>query len=218
MATKEELASDSAQYESLLETARFHLGQGNHLQALDFAILTFPYIDGMMQFGRKYAQREFETIGAIEIVLRCAPLHFVTESLTALHELLTEKKRINKNTQQDLKEKLARAREQLQMAYRLWSHIERHPDCRQDDLRKSLGGDQDTWRSIAEYWASVGVLQRTPESNSYRLRLLTELDDAVVAKCPGCGVSGKTKKSKCLDLVSCPKCKQSVQFVILSLA
>ena len=216
MATKAELAQDCTEYSRLLTLARNALRQGDIGQAIGFAVSSWPRIDGMMQFERKYSAREFDTVETIEIVLKYAPFIFDKQSLDSLEELLTEKKRIEKNTHDDLAEKLAEARRLMWDARRLWNHIERQPNCRQDELRSALQGNQEQWRGFAECWHSIGLLQRTPESNSYRLAFVTNLEDQAAAKCPACGVVGRARKARLLDAASCPKCKQNVHFLIVA--
>ena len=101
-------------------------------------------------------------------------------------------------------------------AYRLWEHLEKRPDARQDELRQDLGGDQNRWRRMSETWEEMGVVRRTPEGRSYRLTLVTRMDQTVFGKCPSCGVIGKTSKTKLMDDVTCPKCQTVGKFVILA--
>ena len=98
----------------------------------------------------------------------------------------------------------------------LWDHLERHPEARQDELRTVLGGDQETWRAVAERWEKMGLLRRTPEGGSYRLALITRMGQVVPGKCPTCGEVVEAPKSMFLEETTCPECTQSVQFTILS--
>src|SRR5262249_14234082 len=137
------------------------------------------------------------------------------ESLNKLDAVLKGQRRIEKNASVNLAESRTRAREQMWDAHRLWNHLERHPNARQDELRKTLGGDQDQWRRVSETWEKMGVICRVAEGNSYRLSLATQLDEPVFAKCPTCGVVAKAPKAKFLDEAVCPKCHAHVSFVIL---
>ena len=108
---------------------------------------------------RRYKEEEFETINAIDLALKYAPLLLDFESLDELEQLLKDRKRIEKNTSHDLNDKLATARTQMWEAHRLWDHLERNPHSRQSELRQVLGGDQAQWRAIAELWEKMGLLQ-----------------------------------------------------------
>lgn len=216
MATKAELEQDCVEYNRHLDLARNALQQGDIIQAVEAAVASWPFIDGMMQFERKYGGREFDTIAAIEIVLKIAPLVFDRQNLDRLEQLLREKKRIDKNTNADLANKLAEARRLMREAHRLWCHVEQQPNCRQDELRRILEGDQDRWRQIAEAWHGFGLLRKTPEANTYRLGFITNMEDHVSGKCPACGIIGKARKEKFLESAACPKCKETVHFVIIA--
>jgi hypothetical protein len=101
-------------------------------------------------------------------------------------------------------------------AHRLWNHIEQHPNSRQDELRRTLHGDQDQWRALAETWERMGLLSRLSEGGSYQLSFCTRMDEPASAKCPSCAAIGKAPKSKLLHELACPKCHSHVLFVLLA--
>lgn len=136
-------------------------------------------------------------------------------SLEQLDTLLLERKRIDKNASDDLADELSVAVAQLWDCRRLWRHLEANPCARQDALRRTLGGDQETWRAIAESWEQLGLLMRTPEGGSYRLEFRTRMDNPITAKCGLCGVIVKGAKSKLLEPRTCPKCKSPSEFTLL---
>jgi hypothetical protein len=150
------------------------------------------------------------------MTLRYAPFLLDFESLNNLELLLKDCRRIEKNTASNFADKLAESRALMQEAYRLWDHIECHPHCRQDGLRKKIGGDQDKWRAIVETWQKMGLLHREPEDTSYRLSLRTRMGQIVAAKCPFCGNVVEAPKAMFLELTACPDCMNKVLFVILA--
>lgn len=214
--TKIEMESHQAEYDALVSNAHRALQQGLYGEGVRLAISSWDYIDGMMQYERKYEEREFHSIETIDIVLHFAPLLFDFESLDKLELRLKSQRRIEKNTSEDLGQNLAKARALLWDAHRLWNHLERQSECRQDELRRTLGGDQDRWRSMAESWERMGLIRRTPEAGSYRLALSTRMDAPFSAKCPSCGAVGKAPKRKLLEELACPKCRAKVLFVFIS--
>ncbi len=198
--------------------ARSALKDGRHDEAVQIAASSCKYIDGMMQFERKYEDREFSNIEAIDVVLDYAPLLFHSQVLDDLESLLKSQKRIDRDASDDLAGDLSKARTRMWEAYRLWNYIEQNGECRQDELRTALGGNQDQWRSIAESWEKIGLIRRTSESGTYRLSLATRIDAVVMAKCPACGMAVKWTKYKLLDKADCPKCRTKGMFVLLSRA
>ncbi len=213
---KEELERDAARYDALVSRARELLRGGLYREAVTLAREAWPHIDGMMRFKQKYEDREFTSLAAIDLVLKYAPLLMDRQSLDELEKLLKDCRRIEKNTKQNLGAKLSEARSVLWNAHRLWDYLEMHPDSRQDELRRVLGGDQEFWRSISEEWDRMGLVERRPEGGSYRLSLATRLGKIVRGKCPGCGGSMEAPKAMFFEPMSCPGCGGEVLFVILS--
>jgi hypothetical protein len=214
---KVDLQSERKEYVDHMESCRGAHNAGNYTTALELANSACDFIDGMMQFEHRFEGRDsWTTIESIDYVLCYSPLTFEKQYLDRLAILIKSQRRIQKNMTTDLTQSIAKAISIMHDAYRLWNHIEVHDDVRQDDLRKTLGGDQDQWRWIAETWVKMGIVHRIPESHSYRLQLVTRLNDQIRGKCPHCGVIGKATKHRLLDAIECPKCHVQSAFVLLS--
>lgn len=213
--SKVELEEDREKYNSLMSDARAALKHGLFHHAVELALSTWDHIDGMMQYERKYEDREFASISAIDLVLKYAPLLFEFENLDRLESLLKTRKRIERDTSADMAARLEKARVQMWDAYRLWEQLEQHSETRQDELRRELGGKQDTWRSIVECWEQVGVVSRSPEGGSYRIRLRTPLAEQIQGKCTECGFLWRMPKRDLLMKTNCQSCNKSVHFVLL---
>lgn len=216
MAKKAELEADFIQYEETLREIRCAHQSGDYPKAVKMAVSALDHVDGMMQYERRYlGQKDRETIRAIDVLLKYAPLWFDSESLEKIESLLKTHRRIDKNTSADIAASLTEAKELMWDAHRMWDYLETRQGVRQDELRANLGGDQDRWRWIAETWERLGYLNRLPEGGSYRLTLATRLDEQVRGKCPTCGVVGKATKARLLEQIQCPKCRSNVYFVFL---
>lgn len=203
------------QYKSLITKARSAVRKGRYHEAVKVSLSSWDYVDGMMQYERRYEEKEFTSIEGIEMVLKYAPLLLDFESLDTLEGLLKDHRRIEKGTSDVLADKLTDARTLMWEAHRLWSHLEEHPQARQDRLRKDLGGDQDEWRGIVELWAEMGLVERTPDGGSYLLALATRMGEIVSAKCTNCGDTVEAPKAMLLAELGCPECEARVPFVIL---
>ncbi|MEX2119396.1 MAG: hypothetical protein WD847_07365 [Pirellulales bacterium] len=214
--TKADMETDQAEYYALVARARAAQREGRYREAVELAVSSWDHIDGMMRYERKYADKQFVSIEGIEVVLRYAPLLFDFDSLNGLEALLRSQRRIEKNTSGGLADKLSKARGLMWDAHRLWVHLEEHVEVRQDELRRALQGDQERWRAVAEAWDTMELIRRTPEGGSYRLSLITRMDERVLAKCSSCGVVAKASKIKFLGAVECPKCGATAMFVILA--
>ena len=213
---KVEMESHRDQYYSRISNARTALEQGLYDKALKLASASWEFVDGMMQFERKYEGKEFDTVEGIEIILDYAPLLFDVESLDKLEVLLRTERRIDKNASEDLAEKLGKARSLMWEAHRVWSHLEIVDATRQDELHKALGGDENVGRYLIATWERMGLVRRAIDGESHRVELATRMDEKVSAKCPSCGVVGKARKAKFLERISCPKCADQVEFTILA--
>lgn len=213
---KAELEADVERYYSRLEEMRTAHDQRDYQRALQSATAAWDYVDGMMQFERRFENRaERKSLECIDYVLRFAPLLFDAASLHALSLLLQTQKRVDKNTVSDLATSLNNAFSLMKEAHRLWDHLERHAVVDQDKLRTNLGGDQERWRWLAEKWEGMGMIHRVPNRGSYTLSLSTRIDTEVRAKCFSCGVVAKAAKGRFWEKVNCPRCKAHVFFVIL---
>jgi len=214
--TKAEMEHHQAQYESLIAQAQAARREGLCQKAIQLALAAGEHIDGMMQYERKRDDTRFTGIGALDIVLRYGPLLLDFRSLDNLEQVLAGCRRIQKNTCVDYEQELAKAKARMWQNHKFWDHLERNPECRQDELRQRLGGDQEDWRRTAEMWEDMGLLRRSPEGGSYRLALMTQMREVVKAKCPSCGKVTEGAKAEFLGELSCCACKENVLLVILA--
>lgn len=214
--SKAEMESHRAEYHARLSQARSELEKKDFGKAIAFAMSSWEYILGMMQHERKYEKREFDSVEALEIVLKHAPPLFYFESLEALETLLKNQRQIDRHASDDLADKLAQARARMWDAHRMWSYLERTAPIIQNKLFDVLGGDQGRWRPIVEAWEEAGLVRRTPDAGSWLLSFATRLNDSQTAKCPACGAIVQASKTKFLEEQACPKCREKVLFVLLS--
>jgi hypothetical protein len=214
--TKDELEFHHHQYFALLDEANAFVRQGDYINALQSAASSFDHIDGMMQYKRRYDSKDPIHIETIGIVLKLSPLLFESQIVTRLETLLRTEKRIGKNSAGNLAGQLLDASALMEDARRLWNQVEKHPNCEQDQLPQDLGGRQERWQHIAEFWSQIGLISRVCQGNSISLTLATRMDEPVMAKCPFCGSIVKAIKTILLDEAPCPHCHKSVVFVLLT--
>jgi hypothetical protein len=149
-------------------------------------------------------------------VLRYAPLLLDVRPLNELEKLLASYKRVLKESFTVLTGRLTQARAHICENHRLWTHLEQNPGAEQDALRQVLGGEEERWRSVAENWERMGLLNRIPAGRSYRLTLCTRMGEIVRGKCPACGHLDEAPKAMFLEQMACPKCRARVVFVLLA--
>lgn len=212
--TKAEMESDRKAYRDAISNARQAIRDGCYSNAVRISSSSWGNIDGMMQFERKYENREFDSIEGISIVLKYAPLLFDSEVLNSLDILLKSQRRIDKYASNDMAGDLANARNQMWDAHRLWDFLEQNGDTIQSKIHVSLGGDQQRWNQIVESWEQMGLVRRILLDGDHAVSLATLMEAVIAGKCPKCGVFGKIPKRKCLVEICCPKCRQTVVFLI----
>ncbi|MDB5297566.1 MAG: hypothetical protein JWO31_3549, partial [Phycisphaerales bacterium] len=93
---------------------------------------------------------------------------------------------------------------------------DRHPAFVQEDLERTIGGDQAQWRAVAASWEQMGLVTRVPAGRSYRLYLATRMGEVVRGKCPRCGRVAEAPKGMFLEQTTCGECRASVVFVLLA--
>ena len=209
---KAEMQAHRASYYELLGKAQDTLLEGLVPEAVAYAVRSLVYVDGMMQFERKYEERQFASIDAIDLILSHAPFIFDLPSINQVAALLKSQRRIEKNTSVDFKAALAESLGFMWCAYHLWNYLERNGACDDENLSRVLGGTDEQRRAVVEACIAIGTISRSGDS-PHRLRLTTRIDDKVHGKCPNCGASGKSAKSNFLEEHHCPRCKSLVSFV-----
>ncbi len=210
---KAELEAAAAAYEQGVRSAHEYQRSGLYKLALEAAVGTWEHVDGMLQFESRFEKKETQSIAAIDLVLLYAPLLLDHKMLSSLEDFCKKCRRIIKNEAFDVTNRVNEARQYMRENHRLWSHLSEAGESLQSDLRKVLGGDQDRWRAVAEAWEKMGLIRRTPQQNSYMLRLATSMGQVVPAKCPKCGRREQAPKAMFLDKVKCPKCRARDLFV-----
>ena len=208
--TKAEMEEHDRQYHALMAQAQTALRQGLFRQAVQSALAAWDHIDGMMQYDRKYENAAFNTIPAVDLVLRYAPLLLDFRPLDRLEVLLKEYRRIERDTKADLADQLAQARARLWNAHRLWDYIEHHADVRQAELRGALGGQQQEWADIVTAWEKMGLLRRIPDGSTYTLAFSTRMGELASAKCPECGASRSAPKVSVPERDGMPSVQETV--------
>src|SRR5947209_7153912 len=87
---KTEMEAHQSRYYALMQQAQAAERRGLFRMSVEFAVSAFEHIDGMMQYERKYEEKEFASVSAIEMVLRYCPLLFYSEHLEKLESILGE--------------------------------------------------------------------------------------------------------------------------------
>ena len=121
---KVEMESAHKEYNTLMAKARSDLAQGAYRKAIELALSSWDHIDGMMQYARRYEKKDFDNIEAIELILKYGPILLDFPNLDALGELLNNKRRIDKNTSDNLTDKLDKAKKQMWDIHHMWGHLE----------------------------------------------------------------------------------------------
>ncbi len=214
--TKQEMEEHAGQYHSFLGKAQSSLRSQDFRGAVAFAVASLRFVDGMMQFERKYQGKEHAKIDAIEIIFRFAPYLLDSDSLDSAAELLKSQRRIAKNTGTDLSSALDEARANLWSAYRVWDFLENRGECDEATIRRHTGLEPDAWDRVRTKWEVMRLLRRRENHPASYFSLSLQMAVTVLAKCPRCGGSARGKRVTFLQKVKCPKCAAQEFFAVLS--
>lgn len=212
---KVEMERHYNEYNAVMSEAQSAEKNGLPREAVRLALSNMDNIDGMMQYSRKYLEKEFDSIEAIELVLKYAPFLLDATSLGKFETLLKSNRRIEKHTTKNLADRIAVARSHLWDAHRLWDHLENHADTREAELHNVLGGQASTWRKIVSVWDQMKLIQRANRAGELVLTLSTSMGRIVSAKCYSCGETTEAPKAMFLEEILCPSCEVRGYFVIL---
>jgi len=212
---KAELEQHDNAYQALMYQANTALRSNQYREAIELAVSAWDHIDGMLQFHRKFADKEVAGLQTIDIVLHYAPLLMDFEILDRVETLLHGHKRLTKSTGIDWGSQLRTARATMWECHQLWTYLEEHGtiDESSPEFRKHA---DEHWPRIAEGWIEMELLARDRSGNKSLLFLVTDLSHVVLAKCPSCAAVVKGRKSGCLEEHHCPKCHQKHVFVMLA--
>lgn len=213
--TKGEMQFDHTNYHRLVATARLKILDGHFEEAVKLASNAWAYVDGMMQFERKYLDLAEANIDAIEIALEYAPFLFEFNVLDELETLLKSNRKIGRNASDDLVSRLAQSRAKMTAARRLWNLLEENLAFAEEEIVFSLAGTHAEWDSIIELWVLMGVICRIKRYESWFVALATNMNAESKAKCPSCGAIVKGAKHHFLNEIVCPNCGSKVTFVFI---
>ena len=181
---KAELEQQDNAYQALMYKANAALRSNLYRETIEFAVSAWDYIDGMIQYQRRFADSEVSSIQAIDIVLHYAPLLMDSETLDRLEALLHSQKRITKSTGIDWDSRLSRARAAMWEGHQFWTHLEGHGAVDESSLNDVLGGDCKHWLLIAEGWIEMGLVFRLHAVNKSLLSLVTDSQPTCVGEVP----------------------------------
>jgi len=215
---KADLERHRDEYYRLIAAANEQMDRGHVFDAIKCAVASWQYLDGMMRYENRFQGREFDNVECVEIVLGSAPYFLDFESLDALEDLLKTQRRIEKNTAHNLADKLAAARKVLSAAHTGWNLLANCDDLVESQFRRQIKIDDKSYDRLIGIWESneVITITMTMTENTRRLRLTTRMRKRTCGKCPACGTVAHAPKAKFLDNVECPKCRESVVFVLLN--
>jgi predicted RNA-binding Zn-ribbon protein involved in translation (DUF1610 family) len=200
-------------YYEIVEAAHAHLSQHEYVRAVELASTAWGHIDGMLKYERRYENQSHDSLDAIDIVLRYAPLLFLGEALDRLGQLLQAKRTIDKHVSLDIAGELTASRTRLSLAYRLWNWIDR--GGKHDDH-----GFQQICRDrqhvvVLQEWSEMQLVSVSVDAGAVRAEFVTRLDAYVHGKCPSCGAKARARKRRFLSSIACPNCKADVYFTLI---
>lgn len=215
--SKSELERECRQLAKVTADARRLHAEGEMLAAVSMAVSGWPYIDGMLQYERRFGDRHAtRIIDSIELVLVLAPLTFDIESLEGLGELLRTHRRIASSSASDLNQRLVDARALLWDAYDIWDQLEREGEVSWNTLLAARACATDAVERLLRDWDEMGLASWIVRDNVKFVRLANSFDTRVNGTCPECGAVFQCPKSHCLKRRLCKRCDRRSLLVITS--
>lgn len=205
-------------YCAIINKAHAAENEGLYHDAVELALSSWEHIDGMMQYARKYEDREFNNIESIDLVLKYSPFLFDFINLNKLENLLKDYRRIDKNTSESIASKLLNARELMWDAHKMWDYLEQHSEINYDELRSQFKQCLGRLRSTIDAWMKMGLIKKERKGVYENLCLITRLGQVISAKCTSCGAISEAPKAMFLEELNCLECRSAVLFIILPLA
>ncbi|MFT3882934.1 MAG: hypothetical protein QM703_25170 [Gemmatales bacterium] len=210
MATKAELEWQRTAFRTYVAQSKEALSQHQYSNAIELAIQSFAFIDGMIQYERRYEQVEDQPYPTIKTVLSYSPVLFRWKAIDEVERLLDSTKRIEKNSQIDWRAKIDHSRRLLGHALETWTNIH---------ARNSATYDGDQNRRIERVfilstWENMGYVTK-PNENGDLHSFVSNMEMRTRAKCKYCGDVCDATKATFLADIKCLKCGVTNLFVIL---
>ncbi len=211
---KAELENEHKQYELRMTTARTAISRGLYRIACRAALDALAYVDGMMQYARKYEKADFKSVPAIDIVLDYSPYMLDGDSLAILDDTLSAHRRIDKNTTVDIRDRLEKAYAIMWKVHALFDFMEHDEDGLLTKIPRRLGGRKAEWMKIVARMTELGLVVVEPTESGDSIRAATRLSRIVNGKCSMCGTVAEAPMAVFLERTSCPECDSHTNFVI----
>lgn len=213
--SKAELEQDYMIYIALREQWLDAEQHSDWKRALESAIQALQYVDSMVRYARRYEKADLQSIEAIDLIVRLAPLLFEHEKLDALEALIEGNRSLERFTSESLADKLKKARHRMRIARRLWNQLESQAEHQQVRPSPSPATIEAQEREILEEWCRMGLVRRLPEGSAHPFMLVTSLAQIIRGKCPQCGAVVRASKGVLLEPRQCPRCARQVAFVLM---
>lgn len=209
---KAEMEAQHKEYSRFVLEARSAVERLEFRESIRLAECSWEFIDGMLQFEKRFLSSEKVNIHGLTIVFHYSPLLLDFEILERLESFLESTPRVKKNSDKDVIRQLEESRECLAQSHKLWGWLDDRKSIYMDDVKNS----KSSIKKIVAFWVETGIAKWIPKSERQVLKLVTHLQEIIRGKCSFCGVCVQAQKSKLLDTVVCPNCKQRMVFTLLA--
>lgn len=213
---KAELRAHNEMYQRLLSEAKAAVLGRSFQRGIERAASAWNHVDEMMQFQRKYQKHEFVPLECVDIVLRYAPLLLEIDYLNRLEELLKTKRRVERNSTENLKMRLGQARGLFHYVYQLFDCIESGQSCRIESLPQTIHSKYTDRETVIAQLVEIGLARLQRSASGALISLITSMESMVSGKCMHCGHVEQSQKSDFLLTRVCSCCGQHTLFVILA--
>lgn len=214
---KSDAQKDTLEYASLITEAHAFLSSDQFLKGYKTALKAFEYVPGMVHHETKHAERQLDSVSAIEIVCEFAPYLLDTGAIDDVDALLKKKRTIDRDTDTSLSAMAHFARAQISAVHAIWHTIEIGGQLTPESLIERLPYTKSATLKILNKLVQLGILESVVDGSHTQLQLTTDMQRPQRALCPACGARVTAPKSKLLDENNCPKCANRVSFVITDL-
>jgi hypothetical protein len=204
--TKTELQQDQADYDRLHAAAHDAVARADFDAALDHCIESLKHVAGMMQFEKRWENRQFRSVETIDLLLRYAPVLQRRDCLDALATVLDTDRRIDRLASADLASLLVEAESRIRRVSQLIDLFSDLGQVEPQTLAARYGGADEEWRALAATLEHVNYLTKVQTGDRVELRRRTNLARPVAGKCRHCGTIALASFGELLDCLVCRSC------------
>lgn len=193
---------------------QFYEGEVDAEDVLNRACESCEYIEEIPD-DRPRPEASAESLDAIDVALEMSSLLLHRAVIDKIEATNKSRARTWNHSREYMTDQIAEARERLETAYLIYSHLKRDGVLSEVQLRMRCDRSRHELKKILDLMTHFDIVRRTELNDRTEFTLTTRVWAECSAMCPRCGTVAKAAKYVFLEPMYCRKCARPVDFILL---